>query len=349
MKALSLPAGFVASFFLAALAFLEAGEVPKLINYQGKLTNAVGAALPDGTYTLRFELFNQAAGGQLVWGETRANVPLVGGLFNILLGGAGATPVEGAAVNDLGFAFGDAERYLQTTIVSGPGGDMNQTLTPRQQLASVPFAVEAFNGVPPGTVVPFFGIVAPPGWEICAGQAVAREGKYERLFDVIGTSCGAPNAAQFNLPDLRGRFLRGADDPDGSGTAFASAGRDPDRNGRTVMQSGGASGNRVGSVQGHAFELHNHHNSTFAHKDHNHWLPFGMEQGGSSLYASNPNKWGSRVVQDGGLHITNASYGASGPRRESASGPPSAQASVSSEGGNETRPINAYCNYIIKY
>ena len=324
------------------------GAVPKLINYQGKLTDSTGAAVADGEYSVKFELFDAASAGTLVWGETRP-VTLVGGIFNVALGGAGSVVVPGVAVNDIGFAFASSERYLQTTIESGPGVAVEQTLLPRQQMTSVPFAVEASNGVPPGTVLPFFGIDAPYGLVICAGQSLAREGAYSRLFAVIGSSCGAPDGNTFNVPDLRGRFLRGVDDPDGSGSAFVASGRDPDAGVRSRMKPGGNLASvdpGIGTVQGDHFRSHAHPGSTFAAADHRHWTSFGSD--GNNGYSSN-DRFGSRVVNVAGQHFPNGFFGAAGPRRESSTDVPTATAAVVSEGGSETRPLNAACNFIIKY
>jgi microcystin-dependent protein len=233
---------------------LVGNQVPKLINYQGKLTNAVGAALPDGEYTLRFELFNQATGGQLVWGETRANVPLVGGLFNVILGGAGATLVSGAAVNDLAFAFGDAQRFLQTTVVAGPGVTTEQTLLPRQQLASVPYAATAFNGCPPGTVVSYAGAIAPEGWLLCDGGSYSRTAAlYKALADAVGITFGGDENT-FRVPDLRGRGAIGA----GQGTGLSN---------RTRGQTVGA---ETHTLTLNEMPAHDHTGTTSTNGSHSH-------------------------------------------------------------------------------
>ena len=63
---------------------------------------------------------------------------------------------------------------------------------------------------PIGTILPYGGTEAPKGWMLCQGQAVSRTG-YADLFAVIGTSFGTGDGSTtFNLPDLRGEFLRGA-------------------------------------------------------------------------------------------------------------------------------------------
>ncbi len=51
----------------------------------------------------------------------------------------------------------------------------------------------------------------PVGWLECDGSAVSRT-TYANLFAVIGTTYGAGNGSTtFNLPDLRGEFVRGWD------------------------------------------------------------------------------------------------------------------------------------------
>lgn len=65
---------------------------------------------------------------------------------------------------------------------------------------------------PPGTVAAFAGSNAPAGWLKCAGQAVSRA-TYGALFAYIGTTYGAGDGSTtFNVPDMRGEFIRGLDD-----------------------------------------------------------------------------------------------------------------------------------------
>lgn len=66
---------------------------------------------------------------------------------------------------------------------------------------------------------------APAGWLKANGAAVSRT-TYAALFAVIGTTYGAGNGSTtFNLPDLRGEFVRALDDGRGvdSGRAIGSA------------------------------------------------------------------------------------------------------------------------------
>lgn len=61
-----------------------------------------------------------------------------------------------------------------------------------------------------GTIAPFAGGTAPPGWLDCFGQAVSRT-TYAALFNAISTTYGAGDGSTtFNVPDFRGRTVVGA-------------------------------------------------------------------------------------------------------------------------------------------
>ena len=86
-------------------------------------------------------------------------------------------------------------------------------------------ASDLLGMVPSGTVLYFAGRTAPAGWLKANGAAVSRTA-YAALFAAIGTTYGAGDGrSTFNLPDLRGEFLRGWDDGRGvdTGRVFGSA------------------------------------------------------------------------------------------------------------------------------
>ena len=78
---------------------------------------------------------------------------------------------------------------------------------------SVPLTTAGTGGtVPTGGVIPFAGptTALPNGWALCNGAAASRT-TYASLFSVIGTAFGSGDGSTtFNLPDLRGYFVRGA-------------------------------------------------------------------------------------------------------------------------------------------
>lgn len=78
--------------------------------------------------------------------------------------------------------------------------------------------------LPVSTVLYVSQQTAPTGFLKCNGAAISRT-TYSALFAAIGTVFGVGNGATtFNLPDLRGEFIRGWDDARGidAGRAFGS-------------------------------------------------------------------------------------------------------------------------------
>lgn len=68
-----------------------------------------------------------------------------------------------------------------------------------------------FEGRAIGDIIPHFGTTAPPGTLVCDGSEVSREA-YHELFEEIGSLVGqGDGSTTFNLPDLRGRWMMGAD------------------------------------------------------------------------------------------------------------------------------------------
>ena len=85
--------------------------------------------------------------------------------------------------------------------------------------------INAISGVPSGAVMHFAMTSAPSGWLAANGSAVSRT-TYAALFAASGVTFGAGDGSTtFNLPDLRGEFVRGHDNGRGidSGRVFGSA------------------------------------------------------------------------------------------------------------------------------
>lgn len=84
---------------------------------------------------------------------------------------------------------------------------------------------EVATGTPPGAVLYFARQTAPTGWLLANGAAVSRT-TYARLFEAVGTLYGTGDGSTtFNLPDLRGEFIRGWDNGRGvdSGRTFGTS------------------------------------------------------------------------------------------------------------------------------
>lgn len=110
---------------------------------------------------------------------------------------------------------------LATSAEIIAGTETDKAMTPAAYAASVS---SLGIGNPPGTVITFAGSTAPTGYLACSGQQVDRV-TYADLFAAIGTVFGVGDGTTtFNLPDLRGEFVRGWDNGRGidSGRAFGS-------------------------------------------------------------------------------------------------------------------------------
>ena len=207
MKRMILLAGL--TFALGVSAW---GTPPSLINFQGTLTDNAGVPMASGTYTIEFRIWNKAVANdpeeQLVWGRSY-DITLVNGRFNVILGDDRGTDIVGAAVNDIAYAFADAERFFGITPTHFGEVEIPeaQELAPRQQILSAPYAVQAkkashhSNVIPVGTVFAFWGDTPPEGWLLCDGTEIPVDNSdYDALIALVGA----------NTPDLRGRALIGA-------------------------------------------------------------------------------------------------------------------------------------------
>ncbi|HUV36392.1 MAG TPA: hypothetical protein VMX58_05585, partial [Patescibacteria group bacterium] len=70
---------------VAGLVPFGNAAIPDVINYQGVLTNAGAAAVPDGPYEITFRIYSVASGGSPLWEETQANVQVTKGIFDVML------------------------------------------------------------------------------------------------------------------------------------------------------------------------------------------------------------------------------------------------------------------------
>jgi hypothetical protein len=107
------------------LATPMAASVSSGISYQGRLTDPGGVPL-DGTYTMRFVIYDNGVAGSSLWDSGNVNVAVEKGLFNVQLG------VDQASFNGQGLWL--------SIIVDG------ETLSPRQEILPAPYALSLRPG-----------------------------------------------------------------------------------------------------------------------------------------------------------------------------------------------------------
>ena len=83
--------GFVLLSIL--LVGLSGADVPHLISYQGRLTNASGNPLT-GTHNITFRIYDAASGGTMLWSETHTVTLNSEGLYDVMLGSINPFPAS---------------------------------------------------------------------------------------------------------------------------------------------------------------------------------------------------------------------------------------------------------------
>ena len=193
-------------------------------------TNLGLAALASPTFTGTPSAPTAAAGTNTTQIATTA---FVVSSFLPLAGGTVTGNIKLNAQSDIRFADADSSNYVAlqapTTVATdltltlpATDGSSGQALTTN---GSGALAFATIGGVPTGAVFYFAANTAPTGFLKCDGTAVSRN-NYAALFAVTGTTYGVGNGnTTFNLPDLRGEFIRGWDDARGIDVsrAFGSA------------------------------------------------------------------------------------------------------------------------------
>lgn len=190
--------------------------------------------------------------------------------------------------------------------------DLQDKVKARQNL-DVYSKAEADQLTPASQVAYFARSTAPSGWLKANGAAVSRTA-YARLFAAIGTAWGAGDGLNtFNVPDLRGEFIRGLDD---------GRGIDKDR--------------ALGTIQASQNLAHGHTGSTSSGGSHAHsFTDTGpVNKAGNDLAAGNAHS---------GIWASNSS------KTTGSAGSHSHNVTVLESGGNEARPRNVALLACIKF
>lgn len=174
---------------------------------------------------------------------------------------------------------------------------------------------------------------------LCDGRLLdGKDPKFAALFAAIRFGWGRNGVSGFNLPDLRGYFLRGVFGPDVEGEPKRNPGIDPDHDNREPGPNGGNGGNKVGSLQAGATARPTDPNRPFVTDftgSHNHILA-DVESTASRDVGDTFNTMAARSGVRGTPAVSTDREGG--------------HSHVIQDGGDlETRPVNAYVHWIIRY
>jgi len=117
--------GGVASVLVSLVLFsVVSAEVPRMMHYQGRLTDTLGIAM-DTKVNLTFGFFEDSAGTSQLWTEKHESVTVEDGLFSVLLGSV--TPI-------------DPEHFNGATLWLGIAVDEGDFMMPLTPMVSTAYA-----------------------------------------------------------------------------------------------------------------------------------------------------------------------------------------------------------------
>ncbi len=117
----------ITAVILIVLSANVFSQVPRTISFQGVLTDTQGNLIPDGNHALSLKLYDNASSQNPLFTETQT-LPVVKGIFNIIIGSVTALPAS------LSF---DRAYFLGVSVDGG------LELAPRTALTAVPYALRA--------------------------------------------------------------------------------------------------------------------------------------------------------------------------------------------------------------
>ena len=229
---------------------------------------------------------------------------------DIVMGGTGALKLpSGTTIQRPTAATGQIRFNSSTTSFEGYNGSAWGELA---------------NGVPVGSVFNLATTTVPTGFLECNGAAISRS-TYATLFAAISTTWGSGDGSStFNLPDLRGQFVRGWDNSAGvdSGRSFASSQSDQNKS-------------------------HNHSITDSGHFHH------AFRSGNAGERQHNSNLSSSNFPASGtGAGNLNEAYNIAASSSESDVGRTSSETTgitISNDGSTEVRVKNYALMYVIKF
>lgn len=114
-----------------ALSLIAMAQVPQKISYQGLLTTSSGTPVQDGSYDIKFDIYNLPSGGSLRYTKTQTGISVSKGTFSVIL-----HPTSTIFAESL---------FVEVTALAGPGISTPLTFSPRSELTSAPYSLSSWN------------------------------------------------------------------------------------------------------------------------------------------------------------------------------------------------------------
>ncbi|WP_175869335.1 phage tail protein [Bartonella gabonensis] len=205
---------------------------------------------------------------------------------------------------------GGLYELVYTHDIAGKNADGWFLTNPTIQLPEIPPAPSLPESFSPGFIGTFATEKIPSGWLLCDGKEYSRK-SYANLFAVLGETWGKGDGqTTFNVPDLRGMFLRGLD-----------SGKEIDK------------GRRLGSRQEESFKAHTHEGKTDLAGKHQHSFP----ETENRIFQAD---WGDLKRYAALFLLKKMLTDAAGEHEH--------KILLEKTGGDETRPVNMAVVYAVK-
>ncbi len=134
------------AFFAFSTPVSALQTIPYKMNFQGKLADSSGVPLANGTYNMKFRIYDASTAGTLQWSEQRAvsagtGVTVTnGGLFSVQLGDVASLPVSIFTNQNLYFEVELPTPATATCSTASCGSYTEGAMAPRNKLGSSAYA-----------------------------------------------------------------------------------------------------------------------------------------------------------------------------------------------------------------